>query len=334
MRAVTLEHGVAVPLDGREPGYRFPYDGDAELFEGAKITIVIGNRKCGGRIVSVSADWLIASFEEDLGPTIRTCVLHIDNTAMLEAMADRLDKVRSGEATLNLNLADDVLDNREAQTAGHGINYAPKSDLRLNSQQKEFVEHAIANSVTYLWGPPGTGKTRSLSTLNELLFDAGKRVLICSNTNQAVDQVLNSLCEVFTINHLALAEGRVLRIGKTDDISPEFTEYVTLDGIVRRKSVDLQRHKALLESEIQRLRLSAEAATRILDAFMRLDDLERVRDGLAHERAALEKSLYDSEVVARQAAISVSSLERELYERVAAGTLRRLLMRAEELDPD
>jgi hypothetical protein len=325
MRTVTLEHGDAIPLDGRERGYRFPYDGDAELFEGAKVTIAIGNRTCDGRIVSVSTQWLVVSFEEDLGPTIRTCVLRIDNTAMIEAMADRLDKVRSGEAKLNLTLADDVLDNPEAQVASSGTKHSPKTDRKLNTQQKEFVEHAIANAVTYLWGPPGTGKTRSLSSLNELLFDAGKRVLICSNTNQAVDQVLINLCRTLTIAHPALDDGRVIRIGKTEGIPSEFTEFVTLDGIVRRKSVDLQRRKSLLESEIQRLRLSAAAAHRILDAFKGLDDLERDRDNSAHERAAREKALADAEAVLRQIANSVSNLERELSDRLGAGAVRRLL---------
>lgn len=329
MRTVTLEHGEAVPLDGRERGYRFPYDGDAELFEGAKVTIAIGNRTCDGRIVSVSTQWLIVSFDEDLGPTIRTCVLRIDNTAMIDAMADRLDKVRSGEAKLNLTLADDVLDNREAQAASSGAKHSPKTDRKLNTQQKEFVEHAIANAVTYLWGPPGTGKTRSLSSLNELLFDAGKRVLICSNTNQAVDQVLINLCRTLTTAHPALNDGRVMRIGKTEGIPSEFTEFVTLDGIVRRKSVDLQRRKSLLESEIQRLRLSAAAANRILDAFKRLDDLERDRDSLAHERAAREKALADAEAASRQIANTVSNLERELSDRLGAGAVRRLLMRGE-----
>ncbi|HUC11696.1 MAG TPA: AAA domain-containing protein [Stellaceae bacterium] len=190
MRTVTLEYGKAIPLDGRQRGYRFPYDGDAELFEGAKVTIAIGNRSCDGRIVSVSSQWLVVSFDEDLGATIGTCVLRIDNTAMIDALADRLDKIRSGEAKLNLTLADDVLDNREAQVASRAVRNSPKSDPQLNAQQKEFVEHAIINAVTYLWGPPGTGKTRTLSTLNELLFDAQKRIFICSNTNQAVDQVL------------------------------------------------------------------------------------------------------------------------------------------------
>ncbi len=161
MRTVTLENGEAVALDGRERGYRFPYDGDAELFEGAKVTIAIGNRTCDGQSASVSSQWLVVSFDEDLGSTIGACVLRIDNTAMIDALADRLDKLRSGEAKVNLSLADDVLDNREAQISTTTIKNPPKSDRKLNAQQMTFVEQSIADPVTYLWGPPGTGKTRS-----------------------------------------------------------------------------------------------------------------------------------------------------------------------------
>ena len=74
MRTVTLEHGEAVALDGRERGHRFPYDGDAELFEGAKVIIAIGNLTCDGRIVSVSSQWLVVSFDEDLAlPLVTVC---------------------------------------------------------------------------------------------------------------------------------------------------------------------------------------------------------------------------------------------------------------------
>ncbi len=329
MRTVTLEHGEAVALDGRERGYRFPYDGDAELFEGAKVTIAIGNRNCDGRIVSVSSQWLVVSFDEDLGPRIATCVLRIDNTAMIEALADRLDKVRSGEAKLNLSLADDVLDNREEQKASPDRKARSKTDQLLNVQQNKFVDHAIENAVTYLWGPPGTGKTRSLSTLNEILFDSNKRVLICSNTNQAVDQVLINLCKTLSTNHPALEDGRVLRIGKADGIPPEYNEFVTLDGIVRRKSVDLQQRKKLLEQEVQRLRLSTEDAQRVLADFNKLDESERKINDLANRREALKQAVSDAEIAERDASMAVTRLERDLSERLAAGVMRRLLMRSE-----
>lgn len=193
----------------------------------------------------------------------------------------------------------------------------------------EFVKQSIANPVTYLWGPPGTGKTRSLSTLSECLFNTGKRVLICSNTNQAVDQVLRNLCDTLTTTHPALDSGRVLRIGRTDGIPAEYREFVTLDGIVRRKSADLQRRKKLLEEEIQRLRSSTDAAQQILNAFKNLDEVERERQQLVDQRAARMKAVADAETAEQEALKSADNLERELAERIAAGVMRRFLMRSE-----
>jgi hypothetical protein len=43
------------PLDGRERGYRFPYDGDAELFEGAKVSKI-----------ELSRIWLVDFDQADL----------------------------------------------------------------------------------------------------------------------------------------------------------------------------------------------------------------------------------------------------------------------------
>ena len=149
--------------------------------------------------------------------------------------------------------------------------------------------------------------------------------MICSNTNQAVDQVLLNLCKTLTTTHPALNNGRVLRIGKTDGIPAELREFVTLDGIVRRKSVDLQRRKKFLEEEIQRLRLSTDAAHRILNAFKNLDEAERERQELVHRRAARTKAVADAETAEREASKSAGNLERELAERIAAGVLRRLL---------
>lgn len=153
--------------------------------------------------------------------------------------------------------------------------------------------------------------------------------MICSNTNQAVDQVLLNLCKTLTTTHPALDNGRVLRIGKTDGIPAELRAFVTLDGIVRRKSVDLQRRKKFLEEEIQRLRLSTDAAHRILNAFKNLDEAERERQELVHRRAARTKAVADAETAEREASKSAGNLERELAERIAAGVLRRLLMRSE-----
>jgi superfamily II DNA or RNA helicase len=94
--------------------------------------------------------------------------------------------------------------------------------------------------VTYLWGPPGTGKTTTLSALIQELFARGKRVLICSNTNRAVDQVLLNLCRTLGTDHEAMETGKILRLGRIahDQLRQEYAEYITLEGIVERRSRD------------------------------------------------------------------------------------------------
>lgn len=329
MRTVSLDHGESVALDGHEYGYRFYYEGDADLFEGAKVTIVLGNQTSDGRIVSVFPQEIIVSFDENLGDTINTCVLRIDNTAMIDALAERLEEVRSGEAKWNLKLADDVLDNRGPQQAsgGNTCGLSPKGDL--NTQQQNFLEHAFANPVTYLWGPPGTGKTKSLSAITDQMFKDEKRILICSNTNQAVDQVILSLCETLKKTHPALEGGRVLRIGKAGKDLDPYRDCVTLAGIVERKSAELKPQKTVLEEKIRSIRSTAESARAILEEFSRMEHFQREYSDLLEQSKLLEKSVSDILASQQELSQSAAKIQHELDELLRAGTLRRLLMRSE-----
>jgi len=110
-----------------------------------------------------------------------------------------------------------------------------------NEEQKRAIGLALANEVTYLWGPPGTGKTTTLSLLIKELFERSKRVLICSNTNQAVDQVLLTLCKELRSDHPAMQKGQIVRLGRIadDELRDNYSEFVTLDGIVERRSRDV-----------------------------------------------------------------------------------------------
>ena len=330
LRTVALQDGVPIELDNRDRGYRFPYEGDAELFEGARVTISVGNRTCEGTIVSISGQSLIISLADDFGAAIAACALRIDNTAMIEALADRLEKARSGEARLNYSIADDVLDNSGDQIESPSFEHLPVIISELNSDQERAVHHADVNRVTYLWGPPGTGKTQTLAVINELLFAANKRVLLCSNTNQAVDQVLTKLCEKFGISHPALFDGKVVRIGKSDGIPKHLSEYVTLEGIVRRKSVDLLKSKLELQGNAEKVRAHAASARRILAQLLALDRAHEARAAVELRRKDLDKAL--SAIAAHRVELFQQSavLERELSFHTNAGPLRRLLMRNRE----
>ena len=56
--------------------------------------------------------------------------------------------------------------------------------------QQEAYEACLGSGVRLVWGPPGTGKTRVLAEAIDALAAAGRRVLLASATNIAVDNAL------------------------------------------------------------------------------------------------------------------------------------------------
>ncbi len=67
---------------------------------------------------------------------------------------------------------------------------------RLNSPQEDAVRFALsARDVAILHGPPGTGKTTTLSEVVYQAVRAGAKVLACAPSNTAVDNLLERLLE-------------------------------------------------------------------------------------------------------------------------------------------
>lgn len=81
-------------------------------------------------------------------------------------------------------------------------------------EQREFVEKALGTrDLAFLEGPPGSGKTHAICELVLQLIAREKRVLLCSTTHVAVDNVLERLAGNFP-------QVEAVRIGKADRIDP------------------------------------------------------------------------------------------------------------------
>lgn len=329
-RQIILENGTRIELDRGHIGYVFAFTEDTELFEDARVELRIAARTIEGNIASIATGRVTISVEENLGEKLTRCVLIIDNTALLEALKEKLETSSKTGRQLNVALGDDVITN-----SGHPMALdAPLSNdayLRLKNRQKDAVRLALTNVVSYLWGPPGTGKTTTLSVLIQELFARSKRILICSNTNRAVDQVLLNLCATLGKTHEAMETGKILRLGRIvhDQLRQQYAEYVTLEGIVERRSRDLKERKTVLESmlaDIARREARVEAA---LHLFAELDQVE-----VALGKADREVSNLDSDgralVQERQVSANrLADLDRELNSRKTAGMLGRVFLRNE-----
>lgn len=94
------------------------------------------------------------------------------------------------------------------------INIYPVESIRgnqLNESQFKALQKVYSNNITFIWGPPGTGKTTTLATLIKELIFLNKKVLAVSVSNVAVDQI--ALKCIKTASAELLKSGELVRFG-------------------------------------------------------------------------------------------------------------------------
>ncbi len=202
----------------------------------------------------------------------------------------------------------------------------------LNQRQQTAVRLALSNEISYIWGPPGTGKTRTLGALIELLFRQVKRVLICSNTNRAVDQVLLKLCEVMTVAHPAVNDGRIIRIGRiaNEELENQWSPYVTVSGVAERQSTELIERRNQLEAHVVPLRERILSIDKLLSL---LDQIQAAKEEELRQKSIIlsgQKTLDKLEQLLKSIEGKLSRLDEELLKVKNAGLLRRVFMRSED----
>ena len=88
----------------------------------------------------------------------------------------------------------------------------------LDKSQRESVINALTHDITYIWGPPGTGKSFTLARLLLNLLISNERTIVCAIANVAVDGLLEKTIDLindyFKNKRIDLfKEKRIIRFG-------------------------------------------------------------------------------------------------------------------------
>ncbi len=90
----------------------------------------------------------------------------------------------------------------------------PENPIALSDNQYNCASLAMSSSLTYIWGAPGTGKTKHVLASCVLSYiRAGKKVVLAAPTNAALEQSLRGLLQALVrVGGIDVA-GTVIRLG-------------------------------------------------------------------------------------------------------------------------
>jgi hypothetical protein len=121
------------------------------------------------------------------------------------------------------------------------------------AELRELWNHAWG----VLWGPPGTGKTRTLGRqVASCLADPSERILVISTTNKATDAVAIAIGR--SMDKSLVEEGQALRIGKSAKYN--MFENCGLEGMLRGTETEILHQVSLLSNKLDKATSSEERA--------------------------------------------------------------------------
>lgn len=134
-----------------------------------------------------------------------------------------------------------------------GFNSIDKYYFNLNESQKTSVEYCLGNSnLSLIKGPPGTGKTQVISEICAQLLERNPniRILICSETHVAVNNILTRISKVSNCAKILRVNDKEEDSGLEDFLPNNILEqYITIleKSNVEQSVLDIIR-KSLLEN--------------------------------------------------------------------------------------
>lgn len=325
---VPLYGGVREGVVGGRNLYSFTAPLELTVLDDTPARLHVDDRSWEAAVVGVQSFTVTLAVQGDLGQRVPAAVLDLSPYYLLEVLQRRLQETLKGETPAERHMAlrlFNMLPN-EALAREPPPTLPPRED-EPNAGQGEAISRALGQVVTFVWGPPGTGKTdRVLNYLAAIVVERGERILLTSHTNAAVDAALRV---VLKAGHLrdpghVRDPGEIVRLGSPQTDDPELKR-VTLDAIVEREGRVLKLRLAEVEG---RLREAEEEHAYWRKWDEELAELKVAEAGLARAREDVARLERRRETLGQQIRDSEADLEAlrdKLQEAQRAGWFRRLV---------
>ena len=223
--------------------FSYVFDLETELYiaDDAPIKLQAGSGiHASGNVLMCEDFQMIVQVDVNIGDIVPSAVISVEPWKLLEAIEIRLHK---GVDIKRNKIALKLIEKGHLLATDKPVEGIPKG-------QNEVLEKMRKDPICIVWGPPGTGKTYTMSKAAIRFMNEGKKVLIVSHSNVSVDGVAKQIYTQLLLDHKeeALKAGKVLRYGYIRDEELGQNPYVNSFHYTAAKTLTLnQKLEKLLE---------------------------------------------------------------------------------------
>ncbi|WP_226681505.1 DEAD/DEAH box helicase [Sutcliffiella horikoshii] len=269
---------------------------------GSLVKVEWGGIKTEGKILSSEGRNVIVSFEQSLGDIITEAYLFHDPWELLDQLFQRLDELKESKKKRS----------RIKRLMQPEMKPKHPTDI-IKSSVHELILRSKYNPVTFVWGPPGTGKTHTLARVAANKYFKKKKVLLLSHSNQSVDVLMREI-STFLSKQERNREGDVLRYGSHNSDILANLPAITTSQLLQNRDPLLANDRDQLMEERKHLKmdLSKSFSKRDSETLLKLETkvariLEKIRQkevdfleeasiiGTTLAKAAMDPAIYEKE---------------------------------------
>jgi hypothetical protein len=187
-----------------ENTYTFTIDTDLVIPDDTPLEVRVGSASVKGQLIATQGNTVTVALQQFMGESVSQATLLSQPQFIYAKLKDRLnDKALRDQLPLKLF-------GRKTPRLGTDFNFKIRGSEQPNRLQNETIAKALESEVLFVWGPPGTGKTRTLAHCAQVFCERGQSTLILANTNIAVDNALNAVAGQLED---AAVDANILRVG-------------------------------------------------------------------------------------------------------------------------
>ena len=310
--------------------YLFNLENFLTALEDSPAEIEIGGHRCSAQVLLTQGLEVEIGTERFFGNFIAEAVLYTNSWYLLELLKKKLDEAHSGLNKADFGLSEELF---VGSLSGSGTSAQGRIDYSLgeeppNDAQKQAIEASYSSRLSIIWGPPGTGKTKTVAKAVEAHLNSGSSVLLVSHANNAVDEALEDIAD-----HLRgspfYQEGRLVRLGKPQEehlrILESKYELVLLDKIAGKLGETLSREKQALEVEKAQIDDTISSFCNVARILEKVRTLSSELDGMMVSLSQTSGKLEQIRTRLSQVEETQENNRRRLAKAQSAGTMRRFL---------